>query len=108
VEDTQHDEGVRPGVLQAVRLAGRKVHAAAGGQRVVGPGVRDAPAGQHQDHLVVGVGVLGGAAGRDLADELGSGLAASAGAEQDAEPAVAGDLRVAVGQVDDDRVGGGS
>src|SRR6478752_10681337 len=93
VEYAQHPQRGLAGVLQAVRRAGGEVQAAAGGKGAIFVAhVQHALPRQDQHDLVVGVGVEGRPAGRDLADELGGGFAALAWGEQDTKFPVPGYL----------------
>src|SRR5258706_12907583 len=100
MENAEHAHLGRPGVLQAVRQAGRQVQAGPRRERMLGAtDVRRPGAAEYQPDLVVRVAMFRRAPRRDLTHELRSDRAAAARAEQDAELPVAGGLDLAVGEV---------
>src|SRR3954454_20268926 len=85
-EDAEEAELRLAGVRQAVDEAGGQVHAGPGAQLgLLAADVERALTLEHVDHLVVGVEVIGRAAGRDQPDELRHGGAAALGRQAEEE-----------------------
>src|SRR5262245_3073182 len=100
MEDAKHAQRVGPGVLQAMRQAGRQMQAGAWRQRLLATAdMRDSGAAQDQHDLVVRMPVLRSPSRRNLADELRRDRATAARAEQDPELPVPRHLDLAVGEV---------
>ncbi len=100
MEHAEHAHLGRPGVLQAVRQAGRQVQAGPWRERMLNAAdMRCAVTMEYPHDLVIRMAMFWRAPRRDLTHELGGNRAIAIRAEQDTELPVTGCLDVAAGEV---------